>query len=94
MTRSLPPRSTERRVLSEQPEMLDVLWRTMGLSGVIWECVWYRCGAAFEFRVQRADDETDVIAVRQFRELSEEMQVCARQWLDEAATKGFVRIDD
>jgi hypothetical protein len=94
MTRSLSPPITERGILLEQCEVLDVLWRAMGLSGVVWECVWYRCGRAFEFRIHRADDETDIIAVRRFAEISEEMQGCARQWLDVAATKGFVRLDD
>jgi hypothetical protein len=94
MTRSLSPQITKRGLLSEEREVLEVLWRTMGLSGVVWECVWYRCGPALEFRIHRADDETDIIAVRRFREISEEMQACARQWLDVAATKGFVRLDD
>jgi len=94
MGRRIPRYSTDRYVPPEQTEVLDVLWRTMGLSGVVWECVWCRRGAMFEFRVQRADDETDVIAVRRFGEITDDMQVCAREWLDVAVTKGFIQLDD
>ena len=94
MTRSLSAPVREPGILSEQCEVLDVLWRTMGSSGVVWECVWYRCGREFELRIHSADEQTDIIAMRRFREISEEMQICAQQWLDAAATKGFVRLDD
>jgi hypothetical protein len=71
-----------------------VIWRVMGLSGVIWECVWYRRGRAFEFRVQRTDDADDVIAIRAFRAIDDRMQACVDQWLAVAKSKGFFPLKD
>lgn len=78
----------------EHLEPLDTLWRVMGLSGVVWECVWYRRGQQFEFRVQRSADGNDVIALRSFPEIDADMQVCAHEWLDVATAKGFIHLPD
>jgi hypothetical protein len=95
MPGSVSPRDKlKRNHQSADLEPLEVLWRVMGLSGVVWECVWYRRGSGFEFRVQRDDNRNDVVAVRTFAQISEEMVTCAEQWLGVATAKGFVRLDD
>jgi hypothetical protein len=94
MTR-VAAREGEEPIHPPEPlERLDVLWRVIGASGVIWECVWYRRGSRFEFRVQREDDERDVIALRSFARISDEMAVCAREWLSVATAKGFIPVED
>ena len=94
MTGNFPRESFQRRRPYEELEKVDVMWRVIGVNGVVWECVWYRSGACFEFRVQRADDGNDVIAVREFLEIDQNMQVCADQWLSVALSKGFVKLEE
>jgi hypothetical protein len=65
-----------------------------GMDWVIGECVWYREGSSFAFRVGRAAAANDVRAVRRFPVIDHDMPGCADHWLAAATNKGCVRIDD
>jgi hypothetical protein len=69
-------------------ERLEVLWRVQTTSGVVWECVWYGTTEGFELRIEREDDQGDVIAVRCFATLGEVIAVYAAEWKRTAVLQG------
>jgi hypothetical protein len=70
-------------------EVLEVLWRLQTDRGVVWQCVWYRTDAGFELRVRREGNERDVIAVRRFSTISEDIATYAAWWKRTGIAKGW-----
>jgi hypothetical protein len=73
-------------------EPLEVLWRLQTVSGVVWECVWYRTVTGFELRVRREGNERDVIALRRFTAITEDIARYAAGWKRAAMAKGWKEI--
>lgn len=88
----LPP--GDRRDRRSQPsdadvEPLEVLWRLRTERDVVWECVWLRSSAGFELRVSREGNGRDVIALRRFATVSEDIATYAAGWKRTGIAKGW-----
>jgi hypothetical protein len=73
-------------------EALEVLWRLQTNAGVVWECVWLRTPVGFELRVRREDNSGDVIALRRFARLCEEIALYAAGWKRTGIAKGWTAL--
>jgi len=58
-------------------------------TGAVWECVWYRAPLGFELRVQHASHTHDIVALKTFAAICEEMQECSAEWRRMALARGF-----
>jgi hypothetical protein len=83
------PQEFHGRATGSSGEELEVLWRLQTERGVVWECVWYRTDAGFELRVRREGDERDVIALRRFVTLTEDIAHYAAGWKRTGLAKGW-----
>jgi hypothetical protein len=70
-------------------EELEVLWQLQTEREVVWECVWYRTAGGFELRIRRHGNEHDVIALRRFTTLTEDIAVYAAGWKRTGLAKGW-----